>query len=299
MSATSHFAPRAETQAAGRLLEYNAQLTPRGLTPRRIRIEDPWKVIRHGAEARYHGDCVSPVALQLESNWLKWSGDDRRAFNCAMSVRCRKCPQCMDQSARCWTARAYQELQRSHRTWFCTLTFAPKSYPGPSGPTPLEFARRQFTLFAKRLRKNGGSFRYLAVLELHRSGMPHIHCLLHEAVPGGLKWSMVDKEWRELGFHKTKLAKSDFPVSYLTKYLFKRSPVSRVRASINYGSCTDRHVYALRPSERSEREEGVTTVPHQNNKTIPTQTQKSPPATEAIRGPPDLWCLWLTVPRDG
>lgn len=99
-----------------------------------------------------------------------------------------------------------------------------------------------------------GSFRYLLVVEAHKSGEPHWHLLLHETSPDRpirydwlnlpprrpsmREWwmpSQVDARWA-LGFSNFKLKPAD-EVTYVTKYLTK-SLLARVRASKRYGEHT-------------------------------------------------------------
>lgn len=224
------------------------------------------------------GNCVSPIPIQLMAN--EYNGrepDPVGAYTCRMSVRCRKCPECREQAARMWMARAISEASGAPRTWFATLTFDWKTKPvGPS--SQWTYARRQFTLFAKRLRKKGCSFRYLAVFEAHKDGRPHIHCLLHEKKQSSVLWQHVDQAWSGQGFHKTKLVRAssrdpDAAVDaarYVTKYLFKdqgQGAICRIRASIRYGktehAATDtdrRQQHSV--VKRSVSPPGEGTIPH-------------------------------------
>lgn len=90
------------------------------------------------------------------------------------------------------------------------------------------------TLWLKRVRKNSGAkLRYMLVTESHKSGLPHWHCLLHEAEGGSPITNRVIVEAWNYGFSHAKLVKSD-AASYVTKYLAKQS-LARVRASAWYG----------------------------------------------------------------
>lgn len=203
--------------------------------PRRVRVGDPAMFARWALEESWHGTCTSPVALQLMSNYVNAVSGEKGVHTCRATVRCRKCPECRQFAARCWMARAISEASIAPKTWFATFTFDWKTRPCQT-ESQWPYARRQFTLFLKRLRKLGCGLRYLAVFEAHADGRPHIHCLLHAKVGSPLLWRHVDKAWID-GFHKTKLCGDSVgSARYVTKYLFKDGSKCRVRASIKYGA---------------------------------------------------------------
>lgn len=210
------------------------------------------------------GDCVSPVPIQLMSNEYgslaarqvgRWQLSESMdgLYTCNMSVRCRKCPECRQWSARQWMARAIAECEKVSRTWFATLTFDWRHKPGDQS-FQWRYARRELTLWFKRLRKKGLKFRYLAVFEAHRDGRPHIHLLLHETSPA--TYRRLTSEWRA-GFSKIRLVKGS-PVEaarYCTKYIFKdhESGLCRVRASLRYGQRSDTRMSDCTASDVVER----------------------------------------------
>jgi len=174
-----------------------------------------------------------------------------------MEVRCRKCPNCLQQRAWKWALRARAEIAAVERTWFATFTLsaeqqywaAMKAQEAMRGgqdfslltPTEQYQARNriislEFTKYFKRVRpRTGGSLRYLLVAEQHKSGMPHYHALIHEtdrAHP--IRKSRLQSNWK-LGFTRFKLVDNNAPASYITKYLSKNI-TARVRASVFYGS---------------------------------------------------------------
>ena len=106
---------------------------------------------------------------------------------------------------------------------------------------------RQFTLGFKRLRKNtGASIRFVLVAERHKSGAPHFHALIHEAVGSPpVRYADLYRDLWSLGFSKYKLAEKGH-ASYVTKYLTKSSE-ARVRASLRYGQT----VSTITPQKRS------------------------------------------------
>ena len=117
-----------------------------------------------------------------------------------MEVRCRKCPGCLRERQREWTARMVQETEWSSRTWMITLTMSAHSHymtltnelarmaarKIPADEIDEFKARaagfgREITLWLKRVRKETGApLSYCSVFEKHESGLPHAHLLLHE-----------------------------------------------------------------------------------------------------------------------
>lgn len=86
--------------------------------------------------------------------------------------------------------------------------------------------------FLKRIRKNSkAELRYICVQELHKSGNPHYHLLIHE-VEGTLTKAVLQAAWR-YGFSQAKLADPRTAI-YVCKYLTKGEG-ARVRASLSYG----------------------------------------------------------------
>jgi len=174
-------------------------------------------------------------------------------------ARCRKCVWCLKQRQRLWTYRARAELQASSRTWFGTFTLSPHAHylalcQGVSerkyrsiDPVNLnpedEWAIRTavtsqwLTLYLKRIRKaSGAKLRYLLVCEKHKSGLPHWHILLSEALADEpVRHSTLTEQWPH-GFTRWKLvdAHDNRAAHYACKYLSK-SADARVRASVGYG----------------------------------------------------------------
>lgn len=167
-----------------------------------------------------------------------------------MWVACRKCEVCLRRRRRLWTTRAAAEITQAKRTWFVTLTLR----PGQRYTAECEAAKRDISIgaqpedaqekarfaviveeiqrFLKRIRKNSkAKLRYILVQELHKSGEPHYHMLIHE-VEGTLTKAVLQAAWR-WGFSQAKLADPRTAI-YVCKYLTKSSG-SRVRASLGYG----------------------------------------------------------------
>lgn len=242
-----------------------------------------WRAYVHGSDAApFHGDCRSPVDRMLRgveslalarlkdlaaNDWdfadgYGWIGPspigspDTRTV--AVRVRCRKCPECLAQKRRMWTARAIDEIGRSMRTWFGTLTVSPErrfhammladresarrwaaplNAQSPQDRTKLIAAQLlpEVTRWLKRVRKNSGApLRYLLVAEAHKDGFPHFHLLLHErGHPVGKRalegsWTYGISHFRLVPIGEVKQA------AYVCKYIAK-SPQTRIRASRRYG----------------------------------------------------------------
>lgn len=181
----------------------------------------------------------------------------------SMEVRCRKCPKCRRFRQRQWAARSIAEYRSSARTWLGTLTFKPEEHDRILNLCQAEFrgsgqdfehlsADEQFqkrhircskllTLWLGRVRKNSGvRFRYLLVLEAHKSGLPHYHALVHEPVENlEVTKRVLQAAWPH-GFSNFKLIEADQSsgATYACKYLSK-SNRARVRASVRYGEASN------------------------------------------------------------
>lgn len=177
-------------------------------------------------------------------------------FAVYLTARCRLCDNCLKKRRDMWAARALVEQSRSARTWFGTLTLSPQWHSVFGSHAALRAMQRdreplealpfdkqlhyradaigvEITKLFKRMRKAGHEFRYMLVLEAHKSGLPHFHILVHEiGAPIGKR--DLEAAWR-FGFSSWKLATDRRAVWYVAKYLGK-SGAARVRASLRYGS---------------------------------------------------------------
>lgn len=156
-----------------------------------------------------------------------------------------------------WAYRAKAECAAATRTWFGTLTFAPEHHlrfvnlarraASRNGddydafPQERRFAlihaeaSKEVTKMLKRVRSASGvPFKYLCVVEAHKSGYPHYHLLVHErSHEKQLRWKLLSSQWRH-GFSKWRLVVDPGEATYITKYVNK-SDYARVRASVAYG----------------------------------------------------------------
>lgn len=166
---------------------------------------------------------------------------------------CRRCPACLENRRLEWTRRARAECAASARTWFGTLTLSPLHqslhlmrcralYVGFDERTHDERFRSlcksigsEVAKWLKRVRKQSRArLRYLVVFERHKSGDPHVHCLVHECSPLlPVHKAVLDQQWT-LGFTKFRLVHTVNEAGYVCKYLAKEA-AARVRASRFYG----------------------------------------------------------------
>lgn len=175
--------------------------------------------------------------------------------------RCRKCRTCLEFRRNVWTFRALQEVRDSQRTWFGTLTLCPAErtrilaearermmrfgadFDKEDGLEQFRRLCRQLgerlTRYIKRVRKaSGARMRYLFVVERHRSGDPHLHCLLHECADSEpVRKALLEAQWEAHGYSAWRLIPLDDgkPCFYVCKYLSKEAH-ARVRASTRYGA---------------------------------------------------------------
>lgn len=174
-----------------------------------------------------------------------------------LMVRCGKCSNCLSYRTNIWARRASAEMMAARRTWFVTLTFTPQEQfqnllltrqrLAASGisfdalAVEHQFRERHrdlgalVTKFVKRLREANpdAPFRYLCVVEAHKSGDPHYHMLIHETGQGSVAKRTVQAQWQH-GFSTCKLADVG-TADYVCKYLGKQM-AGRVRASCAYGA---------------------------------------------------------------
>lgn len=200
---------------------------------------------------------------------------ERIALEVRIWTRCRRCDNCRRMRAARWRSAASAETDASARTWFGTLTLRPEEHyrflckatenlTNKADSAALEDAdalfkarvaamSRDIGAWLKRVRKESGApLRYLLVTEAHKSGLPHLHVLVHQVHPDRpvLK-DTLQRQWL-LGFSAWKLVADKRQATYVTKYLSK-SNLARVRASLRYGEQPEhalrhRSLVQLRPN---------------------------------------------------
>ena len=177
-------------------------------------------------------------------------------------IPCRKCKVCAAYRAYKWRERIRNELAYWPRTWFLTLTVRPdvhymlhqshladkiadgwldSDFRSQDAEYKLrcEALGKELTKYIKRVRKpHAGEAaidpRYFAVFEKHKSGLPHLHLLVHEA-GGPVTWDRLMSRWA-LGHGTAKLVSDSAGAArYISKYVLKGDTSTRTRASLLYG----------------------------------------------------------------
>lgn len=231
---------------------------------RRALVDDWNRALDRGASPIAPGNLKSDVSADCSNpQWVLVSYTDQHKGpyrtwrgNMEYLVPCRQCENCRERRSKHWAARIHTETNQATRSWFATLTLAPEQHylallraeraarrrgvePSTWDDRERFLARtrevqKEVTLFLKRVRKVA-PIRYCLVVESHRSGLPHIHAVIHERdVP--VRHRALTESWR-VGFSQFKLVAhgENRAVSrYVAKYLTK-SWETRVRASKSYG----------------------------------------------------------------
>lgn len=207
--------------------------------------------------------CERPVYVPIKSlpnptGKREYTFPAAHAIYLDMWVPCRACAPCLKRRQWIWTSRAENEIRHAPRTWFGTLTLSPewqyralceydrraierageKSRPSDNFAQRHSVISKWITMWLKRVRKRSGApIRYLLVSELHKSGLPHYHILVHELdIAKPVTKACLQETW-PYGFTQFKLVDSSTAGKtgrYVAKYLTK-SRAARVRASLGYG----------------------------------------------------------------
>lgn len=189
----------------------------------------------------------------------KWQTNPGSLTLHMQGLPCRKCARCLQVRSAEWSRRMQAESETWRRTWFGTFTFRPEVHhamlmsvlaeKNRRGWNDADFSGadeynlrceevgRQMTLFFKKVRKDRRDekpldLRYVWVTEQHKSGLPHVHALIHE-VAGDVTYRRLASRWNR-GFLKLNLIDNPKTASrYVAKYITKTQ--SRLRASLHYG----------------------------------------------------------------
>lgn len=190
-----------------------------------------------------------PTVSAWGHSFAKPSGVVETSGTVDMTVRCRKCPNCLRANAHHWAFRAVREIAEAGRTWFVTLTFSPDWHTRILASDRGEDRgyTREIQLFLKRVRKAGHKIRYVAAKESHKSGYCHWHILIHEELgskpltnrllSGNQKEGKASAYWH-CGILHCRLVKTEGRLwdaaFYVCKYM-KKEKQTRTPASLNYG----------------------------------------------------------------
>ena len=145
------------------------------------------------------------------------------------------CPHCGPKKARRYKAAIRAIAEREQLNRFLTLTLDPRKIEG----SPVRYLRRVFNKFrVYLLRKYGSSIKYIAVLEFHKNGNPHLHILLDRFI----KQQWISEKWSALGGGRIVDIKfvdvhriSRYLSKYLTKELLLSAPPRSRRVTTSRG----------------------------------------------------------------
>jgi hypothetical protein len=145
------------------------------------------------------------------------------------------CPYCAPRKAKRYKAAIREIAEREQLNRFLTLTLDPRKIEG----SPVRYLRRVFNKFrVYLLRKYGKSIKYIAVLEFHKNGNPHLHILLDRFI----KQQWISEKWSALGGGRIVDIKfvdvhriSRYLSKYLTKELLLSAPSRSRRVTTSRG----------------------------------------------------------------
>jgi len=95
-----------------------------------------------------------------------------------------RCPYCGPKKAAKIRKRISEKAQEHGLSRFLTLTLDPATAPKPEGVAYTRDVWRKFRVYLKRKFKRNVSF--ISVVELHKSGRPHLHVLVDQFQVGEL-----------------------------------------------------------------------------------------------------------------
>lgn len=128
--------------------------------------------------------CFRPVTCWKDPDGGPISFFERKDFR-EISIPCGKCIGCRIMVRDGWAFRAYAESQMHDENCFLTLTYSPENVPLDNSVD-----HRHWQLFAKRLRKGVGSFRFFMCGEYgEQFSRPHYHALLFGYRPDDMRQS--------------------------------------------------------------------------------------------------------------
>lgn len=148
-------------------------------------------------------------------------------------LNCKKwaCAYCGPRKAWRYKQAIRAIAERNSLTRFLTLTLDPSKIEGDA----VRYLRRVFNKFrVSLLRKFGCSVTYIAILEFHKSGIPHLHVLIDRFVVQkwiSVAWSAVGGgeivDIRSVDVHRI----SHYLAKYLTKELLMSAPLRSRRVT--------------------------------------------------------------------
>lgn len=119
--------------------------------------------------------CVRPIRAWYNSQREVVFTPNESPDGETLYLNCGGCITCRKQASRNWAIRATHEAQMHERTSFLTLTYDDEHLPADGS-----LQVKDWQLFAKRLRKQKGRFRFLHCGEYGDEGQrPHYHALIY------------------------------------------------------------------------------------------------------------------------
>jgi hypothetical protein len=127
-----------------------------------------------------------------------------------------------------------------------TLTLDPSRIP--EGADPIKYLRNTFSKFRTSLkRKYGEAITYISILELQKSGNPHLHVLVDRHI----SQAWISESWQAVGGGKIvdiRIVDIHRAPHYLTKYLSKQAILSVPKGVRRY--TTSRGIKLFRGNNR-------------------------------------------------
>lgn len=135
-----------------------------------------------------------------------------------LPMRCHKwsCPYC----ATIRRTHLLSQIRRGHPERHIVLTIRPN--PAWTLDRLCQWLRARFRLLVQAIRRKYGTFEYIAILELHKSGVPHLHVLARGSyIPQkwlSLRWQKLTGAWQ---VHIKAVTRTRRAANELAKYLAK------------------------------------------------------------------------------
>lgn len=117
--------------------------------------------------------CFRPLDCWLPADGGQVQFSEKKDHR-QIAIPCGQCIGCRIQRQQVWAFRCLAEASLHEHNWFATLTYSPDHLPAHGG-----LRHRDWQLFAKRVRRQCGPFRYLMCGEYGEQTLrPHYHALL-------------------------------------------------------------------------------------------------------------------------
>lgn len=177
---------------------------------------------------------------------LRGSSDDNTERVIRLDCKTWGCGYCGPRKAWRYKQAIRANAEKESLSRFLTLTLDPAHIEG----NPVRYLRKTFSKFrVYLLRKYSHSPKYIAVLEFHKSGVPHLHVLIDRYIPQ--PW--IQRAWNALGGGRiVHIEQVDvhrighYLAKYLTKELLLSAPEGTRRVT------TSRSIHLNEPKKKSD-----------------------------------------------